>query len=816
VSVIATEPAISGLWRYPELAVRMRWSERVDGQERARLIARGIADRHTPESAVRRLIQDGEFAVAETVLDDIARLGLVDDQTSERLSERIEAERRSATAQAAVHAQLLRERAERIGMADVDVDAVAADARNRRTDAEIYLDELDRRVERAEQDQVSNIERDLDAVLRDDASAPAQTWGDQVRALLSAKEIPAARQVLDGGPGSSSLLPVEEPTAAWPWKTVGLDEILDWFDRSGAFAPPGLREYVPDDAGEKLLQAMRHLEEPAGAGHAILAAAVQELIGTEGVTPLLEPLPDGGHEIMLLIPDEFRLPPMSFVGRGGGLRIAIGGEGPAEEGGEGAVWLATRIRENRRPGLVVLDFADLLSLLQSEKPRSWQARSTSSRRMGLIRMICQQLPVLTVITSDAFVGTSRTDLRHQVWWLLHAFGVSPDGVAVDTLLYESGSHPMILVQTLHSVVEYARRHGFVRLEPEAFASLRASDSYRGAVQAGILAELGDAGAAALFTMIFFSSADDLRSALDTIAADAGLEMPLDRLVDVPAVKAQLRRAGYLIDDSSGTIALCECGVTHLLRHGDPHEVAKQALLRLAETEPAAGSGVIEARLQEAQFLRRLLEIRLHAEMRRARMAEEKSREGRGDTSAAAVRIRNDRYLREDRQQVESWRNERVEIDLAEACRKAVSQLEGLADEVDINVHAEGPVTIVGGRMALRIALENIICNAEQAVQESRAPGERDVFVKVSVPQDDPSHVLVDVEDNGPGIPLDVREQLALGAPPPSTRHEGSGEGIVGAMVLLRLFGGSLEVLPTASPSLGGAHVRLRIPQQHTA
>jgi len=807
--VTTTEPVISALWRYPELAARMQWSERIDGRERARLIARGIADRHTPESAVRFLVRDGEFAVAETVLDNIAQLGLVDRHTLKRLSEQLEKERHAAAIQATIQAQLLRDRAQRVGMTDVDVGAVAADARNRRADAATHLDELDRRVEQMEQDRTSNIKQRLDGMLREDTSAPVQAWGDQIRALLKAKELPAAERMLDEGPGASSFLPVEEPTAAWPWNTVGLDEILNWFDRSGGFAPPRLREYVRDDAGEKLLSAMRQLEDPAGEGHSLLATAVQELIGSDAVAPRLEPLPGGAHEFTLLIPDDFRLPPIRFVGRTRGLRIAIGGDRPADD--RELVWLSTRIRDPRQSGAVVITLADLLSLLQSEKPRSGRPRSTPSRRMGLIRIICTQLPVSEVVPSEAFVGTSRTDLRHQIWWLLHVFGVSPDGVAVDTLLYESGSHPRVLAQSLLAVIDYARRKDLIRLESQAFIDLRASDSYRQSVQDTLIAELGDAGAAALFTMVFFSSADDLRSALDTIAADAGLEMPLDRLMDVVAVTADLRRAGYLVDDGSGGVALCGCGVTHLLQQGNPHELARQALIRLAAAELAAGPNMTEERLQEEQFLRWLVEIRLHAESQRARMAEEALNEARRGTSAAAERIRNDRQLREDRQQVEAWRTERVEIDLVESCRAVVSIIEGLADQVDINMHAHGPATIVGSRMALRIALQNIVRNAQQAVQASHGPGERDILVTVSVPEEDPSQALVDVEDNGPGIPPNVWERLAEGMAPPSTHHEGTGEGIVGARVLLRLLGGSLEVLQTASPSLGGAHVRLRVP-----
>ena len=451
---IVPGPAISRIWRYPDLAVRIRWSDHIDDQEQARLIARGIADRHTPDSAVRRLVEDGEFAVAGTVRDEVIQLGLVDHQTAERLSELIEAERGTAAEQATVRARLLQDRGERIGMSEIDLTAVAADARDRRADVQTYLDEIDLRLEQAERDRTMAVERDLDALLGEDESAAAQIWAGQVRALLTAREFSAAGQLLAEGPGAAPLLPVEEPTASWPWNAYGLDEVLDWF--AGAPGPPALREYVRDEAGETLLRAMRQLAEAGDAGHLAMAAALQELVGAEGITPYLESLPNGGHESMLLIPDEFRLPPMNFVGRGGGLRMTIGGEGPDRD----AVWLATRIRQARRPGSVVLDLGGLLSLLQAEKPRSGRPRSASSRRMGLIRMVCQQLPVLKVITPGAFAGMPRVDLRRQVWWLLHAFGVSPDGVAVDTLLYESGSHPGILAQTLHFLVEDARRERF--------------------------------------------------------------------------------------------------------------------------------------------------------------------------------------------------------------------------------------------------------------------------------------------------------------------------------------------------------------------
>ena len=152
----------------------------------------------------------------------------------------------------------------------------------------------------------------------------------------------------------------------------------------------------------------------------------------------------------------------------------------------------------------MLDLSDLLSLLQTEKRRSGRPRSSSSRRMGVIRMICQQLPVHRARRRCVRRNVAETTAARSCGGCCTPSGSAPDGVAVDTLLDESGSRSRILVQALHFVVEYARMRGFARLEPETFAELRSSESYRSAVEADIFADVGDAGAAALFTMIFFT------------------------------------------------------------------------------------------------------------------------------------------------------------------------------------------------------------------------------------------------------------------------------------------------------------------------
>jgi signal transduction histidine kinase len=823
-----TETTPAGLipgdaWRYPELAVAVRWSERIGDLARARLIARGLAGRYTPESAVRYLLEKGEFAVAEATLAEIAQRGLADGPRVDRLHRELAAQRHSVTDDVQRNARLLRERAERIGWNGIDVAAVIADAAERRADGQAHLDGLEERILAAEERRGAAIQRELDAA---HAGIPAEpggesgtelAWRDEIRALLAVREFETAQQVLVAGPGSLSVLPVEQPVEEWPWTYAGLEEILGWFGPAQAFAPPRLRqEYVVDEAGKKLLRALGQIAVADAGGPALLADAVQELIGVEGVSAVIRQLPGSGHELILRIPDELRLPPMAITGRGGGLRMVIAESRPDCLPDEPVAWLSTRVRERKQPGVITLDLSDLLSLLQTERRHSGRPRSASSRRMGLIRAICRQLPVTEVLAADAFAVTPPGDLRPQVWWLLHAFGVSPDGLTVDTLLEESGARSQVLVHALHFAIRYARERGLARLEQETFTQLRSSAEYRDAVRDDIEGELGDEAAAALFTAIFFTAVDDLRSALDTIAADAELTAPVEQLLDVPRALERLRRFDYLTVDETGATVPRESGITRLLRRGDTaHELAKQALSRLAAGGGGASlPGPAEVEVQNEQFLRRLAEMQLHHEQRRARRAEERTRELLGETepeTETSARILSDRTLREERQKVEVWRNERVLIDLTDTCRTIAREVESFSHGVDILPPAAAPVMIIGSRMALRIALDNLICNAQLSAEEN-PPSAREVSVSVSLPAADPGHAWVDIEDNGRGMPQEVRRLFADGKSRlPSSRHQGNGEGLVGARELLRLLAGSLEVLAAPSVNLGGAHVRVRLP-----
>jgi hypothetical protein len=810
------------LWRYPELTVALRWSNQVSAVERARLIARGLADRRSPENAVRFLLDKGEFQVAETVLEQIAEDGALSGQAVDQLNRELHNRQRAASDDAESQAWLLRERANRVRWekidrpaVEVDLPSLVKDAAERSADAAAYLAELDTQISDAEERYGASIIREREGVMATDGSgsqsAAVQAWSEEIDALIGAREFAAAQQVLANGPGSASVLPVEEPAAEWPWTTATIDEILGWFGPSRAYAPPRLRDaYVVDQAGRKLLDAIALVDVSDADAPVRLAEAVQNLIGVEGMTPRVGPAPGGGSEFVLRIPDELRLPPMAIAGRGSRVRVIIAADQPAESPAETLIWLSPRLREPKRAGLIVIDLSDLLSLLQAETMRSGRARTPASRRMGLLRIICRQLPVSSVLASQAFEGVPLPELRPQVWWLLHVFGTSPDGVAVDTLIEESGGQSCYLVRALHFTVEFAREQGFARLEPETFAQLRRSEPYRNAVELDLLEQLGDADAAGLCTIVFFTAVDDLRSALDTIAADAGLMTPIDQLLNSLDVEANLQQLGYLTTGREGAVSLRESGIIRLLRRGDPHELAKQALVRLEQAANATRSDFVDTRLQDEQFYRKLTQMELHHERLRARMAERKTLELLGETPTAVL-ILDDRTRRDRRQQVEEWRSERAAIELGAVCKELAREVESFSRGVEILPDIKRHAHIVGSMMALRIALHNVICNAQLAAEKNEPPTPREVIVCVDAPAADPGYAWVDVEDNGPGMPADIMDLLASGASRlPSSRHPGEGEGIVGAMALLQLLSGTLEILEVPS-SLGGAHVRIRVP-----
>jgi len=107
----------------------------------------------------------------------------------------------------------------------------------------------------------------------------------------------------------------------------------------------------------------------------------------------------------------------------------------------------------------------------------------------------------------------------------------------------------------------------------------------------------------------------------------------------------------------------------------------------------------------------------------------------------------------------------------------------------------------GDRIKLRQALRNLISNAMEV-----QPNGGTVHISA---QDQDTLVLFRVDDGGPGVSPEIAGRVA--DPFFTTRAEGTGLGLSLVHTILRLHGGSLELLPTPSP-LGGASFTCLVPK----
>ncbi|MEO1080948.1 MAG: ATP-binding protein [Pseudomonadota bacterium] len=116
-------------------------------------------------------------------------------------------------------------------------------------------------------------------------------------------------------------------------------------------------------------------------------------------------------------------------------------------------------------------------------------------------------------------------------------------------------------------------------------------------------------------------------------------------------------------------------------------------------------------------------------------------------------------------------------------------------ETRIDVHPD-TLSIDGDRQLLEQVLINVVKNAIEALEETSSP-----VITVSA-RLDYGRTLIDVEDNGPGIPEDLLDQVLI--PFFTTRRDGSGIGLSLSRQIMNAHGGDV-IIERLSP---GTRVRL--------
>ena len=150
--------------------------------------------------------------------------------------------------------------------------------------------------------------------------------------------------------------------------------------------------------------------------------------------------------------------------------------------------------------------------------------------------------------------------------------------------------------------------------------------------------------------------------------------------------------------------------------------------------------------------------------------------------------------------------------LAESIRESVFLIS--VAQPDIHFTVDLPETPLIGRFDARLmgqALTNVVKNATEAVlavpAEERGQGQITVSAKV-----DDTHIVLDIIDNGIGLPHEHRQRLL--EPYMTTREKGTGLGLAIVAKIIEEHGGHIELLDAPAETNGrrGANIRIILPR----
>jgi two-component system nitrogen regulation sensor histidine kinase NtrY len=147
-------------------------------------------------------------------------------------------------------------------------------------------------------------------------------------------------------------------------------------------------------------------------------------------------------------------------------------------------------------------------------------------------------------------------------------------------------------------------------------------------------------------------------------------------------------------------------------------------------------------------------------------------------------------------------------DLNEVVREAVFLQE--VSQPNIRFQLELPDESVVARVDHRLvtqALTNIVKNATESIESVGRLDSEPGLIRVSVSTED-SRAIVDVEDNGKGLPKEDRERLL--EPYMTTREKGTGLGLAIVRKIMEEHGGSIALLDARAVAEGGRGACMRL------
>jgi two-component system sensor histidine kinase GlrK len=159
-----------------------------------------------------------------------------------------------------------------------------------------------------------------------------------------------------------------------------------------------------------------------------------------------------------------------------------------------------------------------------------------------------------------------------------------------------------------------------------------------------------------------------------------------------------------------------------------------------------------------------------------------------------------------------WQARRSELELGEI--RVLPLVKSAIETYQLPINAHGlrldlqvpDLTLTADREKLKLILDNLISNAVKFTPDGGTITLRAAY------DDEGRHLLLDVADNGPGIPVDERprifEAFYQGATPQGGLVRGTGIGLSVVQEFVHAHGGSIEIV---DGEFAGAHFRVCLP-----
>ena len=122
----------------------------------------------------------------------------------------------------------------------------------------------------------------------------------------------------------------------------------------------------------------------------------------------------------------------------------------------------------------------------------------------------------------------------------------------------------------------------------------------------------------------------------------------------------------------------------------------------------------------------------------------------------------------------------------------------IPQKVQVNLSNTSALTIMGESQSVLRVLNNLLQNAVQAIEHNTTPQ-----ITINTFKNDEPMAVIEIEDNGKGIPAERRTQLFKYQF--SSKTSGSGMGLMLSQELMKAMGGQIEYY---EPVLGGTGFRL--------